>query len=99
MAMREDTSWKRRVFNELKAIGGVWKTYPRSRYVPAGTPDIIGCFRGRAVAIELKAPGGKHPVTDAQKFALAEWGMNGGLSFIVDSKESLQKMIEVLENE
>lgn len=84
---------------ELKKLGGVWKTFPRSRYVPAGTPDIIGCFYGKAIAIELKAPGGKHPVTDAQKFALAEWGMAGGLGFVVDSAESLKRMCEVLENE
>ena len=29
------------------------------RSVPVGTPDILGCLRGRLFGIELKAPKGK----------------------------------------
>ncbi len=37
-----------------------------------GTPDVIGCIRGRAVAFECKRST-KEDLEDIQKWRLAEW--------------------------
>lgn len=42
-----------------------------SEYMEVGTPDIIGCIKGRFFAIELKEPGKKpDPI---QKLRLRQW--------------------------
>ena len=41
----------------MKARGAyVWKVHG-NEYTPAGTPDIVGAFRGQAIGVETKMPG------------------------------------------
>ena len=53
------------------------------RRVPykAGTPDIIACFRGRCVALEVKS--GRGATTDAQDTELAIWRRAGATTAVV----------------
>ena len=55
---------------------------------PAGFPDLVGCFppSGRAVYIEVKAPGGK--LTQAQESMLAILKAKGAIAFWADSVAS-----------
>ena len=48
-----------------------------SRYVPTGTPDILGCVQGRMVAFEVKKVG-KKP-TPTQFGQLRAWAKAGAL--------------------
>ena len=43
----------------ITGIGGWWLdgAHGGSVYMPRGGPDIIGCFKGYFVAIEVKRPG------------------------------------------
>lgn len=43
----------------LKAGGGWWFKSHGGPFQVAGLPDIIGCYEGRFVAIEVKIPGKK----------------------------------------
>ena len=48
-----------------------------------GTPgisDIIGCYRGRMIAIELKAP--KGVLSDAQQVFIDKVNAAGGIGFV-----------------
>lgn len=47
-----------RILKWLRSRGGWWVKFPAGPYAPAGVPDILGCYRGRFVAIEVKKPGG-----------------------------------------
>lgn len=43
---------------QVKGIGGWWLNFHGGDpYMPRGLPDIIGCYRGRFVAFEVKRPG------------------------------------------
>lgn len=41
----------------------------------AGTPDILGCYRGRMFAIEVKRPGGRPSAIQLKR--IAEWQAAG----------------------
>jgi Holliday junction resolvase len=45
-----------------KLHGGLFQT--------VGLPDIIGCYRGKFIAIEVKCPGKEHTLTERQKLIL-----------------------------
>lgn len=51
---------QRRILQTLRGMGGEWLNFHGGDvYMPRGIPDIIGCYRGRFVAIEVKLPGGE----------------------------------------
>ena len=54
--MRE-RDFSSKVIKKLRAMGGLWRKQPASRFGASGVADIIGCVKGRYVEIELKAPG------------------------------------------
>ena len=70
----------------IKIMGGLGQE--------AGIADLIGCIRGRAVALELKTPGGRHKLSPAQSDFLASWSAAGGFSAVIDSPEVLEDLIK-----
>ena len=58
-----------------------------------GIADLIGCIQGRAVAIELKTPGGRHKLSPQQTDFLASWSAAGGIAVVIDSPESLEGFV------
>lgn len=53
----------------------------------AGVPDIVGCYQGRMFALEVKAPGGKHPVTPIQKYEMQKMANAGARVAVIESVE------------
>ncbi len=47
------------------------------RFMARGEPDTIGCFAGRAFAMEIKRLDGYHPLSDIQIHRLHEWHKAG----------------------
>ena len=66
----------------LKQRGGVWMNTSPGPYSTVGIPDIVGCYRGQFVAIELKSPDrGKDPaktLSPAQRRMLESISENDG---------------------
>jgi len=58
----------------------------------AGTADIIGCYKGRFIAIEVKLPKGR--VQESQKQYCERITKAGGLYYIVRSFDEAMKVIE-----
>jgi hypothetical protein len=57
-----------------------------------GTPDVLGCVRGRMVAIEVKRPG-RRP-TDAQFGAMRRWQAAGALVGWACSVEDARQLLD-----
>jgi len=75
----------------LRARGAhVIKTYggPNRR----GLPDLIGVYRGRALALEVKRPGGKP--TKLQEYELGRWAAAGAVAAVVTSVDEVKRLIE-----
>lgn len=59
-----------------------WKAFGGLGSAP-GVPDIIGCYQGRLLAIEVKAP--KGVVSDHQQRFIDNINAAGGLAFVARS--------------
>jgi penicillin-binding protein-related factor A (putative recombinase) len=57
----------------------------------SGRPDLIGCYRGRAFAFEVKVPGGKP--TELQLKQLKEWADSGAISAVVYSVDDVKRAL------
>lgn len=75
---------------------GVYYHMPVQNGMGAPTLDFICCFRGRYLAIETKAPGGK--ATARQLKTMDQIRATGGAAIVVDgSGGSIEALLAVLE--
>ena len=54
-----------------------------------GVPDIIACYKGKFIAIEVKAPGKERNVTELQKYNLEKIREAGGISLVASQVEDI----------
>lgn len=57
-----------------------------------GTPDIIGCIRGRTIVLECKRSTTEAP-EDIQEWRLAEWRASGAIAACVSSVQQVKNLI------
>lgn len=62
-----------------------------SKHQIKGVSDILGIFNGRMLAIEVKTPKTKNRTTAEQKAFIDMVNSNGGIAFVADSIECVQK--------
>ncbi len=87
MSLREaDITKQIRDVLDLKGIWH-WKQWQGPMSEPKGVSDILGCFKGRLLAIEVKAPG-YHPSQD-QVIFIDNVNEAGGIAFIAYSVEDV----------
>lgn len=55
-----------------------------------GIPDIVGCYKGRFFAIEVKAPGKKSNVSKNQVLRIQEIHEAQGLVFVADGVDDVR---------
>ena len=60
-----------------------------------GISDIIGVYKGRPLAIEVKAP--KGVVSEHQKAFLASWAACGGIAIVARSLDDVKARLELLD--
>ena len=70
-----------------------WKTHG-GMYGTAGLPDIICCYRGRFVGLEVKTPSGK--LTKLQETTLQRIQAAKGCAFKVTSVEEVKEIFQNL---
>ena len=67
-----------------------WKEHG-GPYGTSGVPDIICCYRGRFLGLEVKLPSGK--LTELQKRAIEKINRAGGIACRVESVEDVRAII------
>ena len=65
-------------------------------YGTAGIPDIICCYKGRFLGLEVKQPSGH--LTELQKRTIEKINATGGIALRVDSVSDAKKVIYALDN-
>ena len=95
---KPEDRFKARILKDLKSYPGKWFATPRSRYATAGVSDIIGCYFGLFMAVEIKRPDGVgyYGVTPTQQRFLDAVVNNGGWSFVVEDNVSYTAFKAVL---
>jgi hypothetical protein len=74
--------------------GSWWMSVHGGPWQQAGVPDLLGCVEGTFVGVEVKLPGGKHPVTPLQKATLEAIEQAGGVSVVATSPEEAASRVE-----
>lgn len=93
---RSEKSVVNAVLRELRARGAkVIKTAPPG--VEAGTPDILGCWRGRALAIECKRADVEP--TPLQLRRLQEWAAADAITMVVWDVGQARGLLDHLESQ
>lgn len=77
--MREKELVKR-IMKQLRASGAKVLKLHGDAFIEMGTPDLLGCYRGRAFAIEAKIEGNE--TTEMQDLRLREWATAGALTAV-----------------
>ena len=68
-----------------------WKEHG-GPYGTSGVPDIICCYKGRFLGLEVKLPTGT--LTELQKRAIRKINQAGGIACRVESVEDVKRVIE-----
>lgn len=74
-----------------------WKNWSGPMTYPKGIADILGCYNGRMIAIEVKEPGWKPPEPGTKKYRhfkeqevfLCQVNQAGGIGFFASSVETV----------
>ena len=83
----------------LISLGGdifFWKEHG-GPYGTSGIPDIICCYKGRFLGLEVKQPGGR--LTALQKWALDKINAAGGIARRVESVDDVKAVIAQADRE
>lgn len=67
-----------------------WKEHG-GPYATAGIPDIICCYHGRFIGLEVKQPGGK--LTELQKRTIEKINLAGGIACRVESVADVKAVL------
>ena len=63
-------------------------------YGESGTPDLVGCYKGHMVLIEVKAPGKRLSVLQAKR--KKEWEYNGATVIVAHCVDEVKEVINKL---
>ncbi len=73
------------IMDRLEAEGGWWMKVHGSIFQIAGVPDIIGCWKGRFIAIEAKMPGNGPSLIQTEVIKLLlKAGARAGVAYSVE---------------
>jgi len=85
-----ESQLKSKVVKLLATYPGIWY-YKASDRWQSGIPDIIGCWRGKFFAIELKVkPNGP---TKMQEYVIKKIRMAGGVAGVCYSVDEVKKLL------
>lgn len=80
---------------QLKSSGGFWFKTHGSPMQLAGIPDIIGCFKGRFIAFEVKRDATSKP-TKLQAYMIRKIQDAGGIATVIwNADQAMQILSEV----
>lgn len=84
MATTPEAKVKKRVVDQLKALGAYYFYPVTGGYGASGVPDIVGCYKGKFFAIECKA--GKNKPTALQQKNIDSIAAQGGAVWVVNEE-------------
>lgn len=84
MAKTPEKKVKDKIVAKLKAAGAYYFYPVTGGFSSSGVPDIIVCYRGKFIGIEVKADLTKKGPTALQQDNLTRISENGGIALVLD---------------
>lgn len=60
----------------------------------AGVPDILACYKGKFIAIEVKVPEKKDNTSELQKYNLRKINESGGLAIVAWNEDMINEFLK-----
>ena len=83
--MKSEKTFENKVKLYLKQKGAYFIKTHGDRFSKVGVPDLIVCYKGLFIGIELKAPNGKP--SELQLYNLREIEKSGGIPYLLYPKD------------
>lgn len=96
MADTPEKKVKKKVVEILKQYGAYYFYPVTGGFGASGVPDIIACYNGRFLGIEVKADAKKRGPTALQQKNLSQINATGGVGVVIDAN-NLDELEEVME--
>lgn len=93
MATGKEASLRTAIVKKLSNYSGFWFVTHADKYGTGGLPDIIGCYQGKFVGLEVKLPGKEHTLTERQSRRLAQINKAGGIGAMVTSVDQAANIV------
>ena len=84
--------------NYLASKGAYCEKIFGGGYQASGIPDLIVCYKGLFVAIEVKSPTHKGRASDIQKLKIKRIRGCGGIAFITDNIEDVERIFDFIDD-
>lgn len=81
----------------MKSVGAYIEKIAGGGFQSSGVPDLIACYKGIFMAIEVKSPTGKGVASDIQKLKVLSIRKAGGVAFFADDMNDIEDVISQLE--
>ena len=95
--MKPETKLVKDILNFLKRYEkSWWVKIHGSAYQASGIPDIIGVYKGRFIAFEVKLPDKEHTVSRRQALMVVRITLAGGVAKVVSSMREVTDIMESL---
>lgn len=91
---------EKHIVNDIKKAltkKGAWVTKTHGSLHSAGLPDILACYKGYFIGIEVKRPETRHTVTPRQQAFLDQIQAAGGVSGVATSVDEALDLVELVE--
>jgi Holliday junction resolvase len=86
----------RRIQDLIRKRGGrSFKIHGDSSYQEAGIPDILACYQGRFLGIEVKMPGGR--LSRKQERVMQTILDAGGVAIVARSVDDVHRVLDMLD--
>lgn len=85
--------------NYLASKGAYCEKIFGGGFQASGIPDILVCYRGLFIAIEVKSPTQKGRASDIQKLKIKRIRESGGIAFITDNMEDVEYIFNSIDND
>jgi hypothetical protein len=93
MASTPEGRVKAAIKKRLKELG-VWNFSPVSNGMGVhGIPDILCCWKGRFIGLEVKAPGKRANTSALQDRQIAAIRESGGVAVVIDDVDQLDEVL------
>lgn len=94
-----EAALQRRIAQALRDRGAYVVKVHGNEYTAAGTPDLLVCYRGAFVGLEVKQPGRERTLTKIQRHTLGLIADAGGHASLVTSPEQALLVLDEIDAE
>lgn len=97
MGAKPETKLQNKIRKSLEDNGAWVIKIHGSPFTKKGTPDLLICYRGYFIGMEIKTPGNESNTTELQDYQLKEIKKAGGVAVVISSVEKANKVLSFID--